>query len=129
RYVLAFQAGKVAVGRHFSVDLASCAKAGHALPESIKVQARMPEHRHGMNYLPKVARVAPGRWRAEGLMFHMPGKWEFVFELRGAGSTDVLTSAYRLSQAPEFSDEEKRRILSHGPWPPRLARDPSNRVS
>ncbi|MGE5641331.1 MAG: cytochrome-c peroxidase [Clostridia bacterium] len=29
----------------------------------------------------------------------------------------------------EFSQEEKRKILSHGPWPPKLVRDPSNRVS
>ena len=28
-----------------------------------------------------------------------------------------------------FSDEEVRRILQHGPWPPPPARDPSNRVS
>jgi cytochrome c peroxidase len=31
--------------------------------------------------------------------------------------------------APEFSDAERRRVLSHGPWPPRSSRDPSNRVS
>jgi cytochrome c peroxidase len=28
-----------------------------------------------------------------------------------------------------FSDEEKARIVSHGPWPPAARRDPSNRVS
>jgi cytochrome c peroxidase len=28
-----------------------------------------------------------------------------------------------------FSDGERRAILSHGPWPPAPARDPSNRVS
>jgi cytochrome c peroxidase len=28
-----------------------------------------------------------------------------------------------------FSDEEKRNIVSFGPWPPKLERDPSNRVS
>lgn len=31
--------------------------------------------------------------------------------------------------APAFSDAEKRRILSHGPWPPAPSRDASNRVS
>jgi cytochrome c peroxidase len=67
----------------------------------------MPEHRHGMNYAPEVKPLGPGRWRAEGLMFHMPGKWEFVFEVRAAIA----------------------RILQHGPWPPPPARDPSNRVS
>src|SRR4051812_29631812 len=29
----------------------------------------------------------------------------------------------------QFSDEEKRNIVSFGPWPPRLERDPRNRVS
>ena len=28
-----------------------------------------------------------------------------------------------------FSDEEIQRIVSHGPWPPSPAKDPSNRVS
>lgn len=31
--------------------------------------------------------------------------------------------------APEFSAEEVQRIASHGPWPPTLRPDPSNRVS
>lgn len=124
RYVLAYRSEAAAVGRHFSLDVAACAKAGHPEPESLKVDAHMPEHRHGMNYAPSVSPSGPGRWRAEGLMFHMPGKWELVFELRGAGRTDVLRSA-----VVQFSEDEKRTILSHGPWPPARRPDPSNRVS
>jgi cytochrome c peroxidase len=30
---------------------------------------------------------------------------------------------------PDFTAEERARILSHGPWPPPIARDASNRVS
>ena len=89
----------------------------------------MPEHRHGMNYAPSVTRLGPQRWRAEGLMFHMPGKWEFIFELRAGNTSDVLRSSFSLSAAVEFSDEEKQKILSHGPWPPKMQRDPTNRVS
>ena len=59
-------------------------------------------------------------------MFHMPGKWEFVFEVRAGGKTDRLASAFQLSQ---FTQEEIAKILQHGPWPPPPARDPSNRVS
>ena len=38
--------------------------------------------------------MAPGRWRVEGLMLHMRGRWELSFAL-GAGAqaervTDVL---------------------------------------
>src|SRR5688572_3412296 len=125
RFVLVFKADPLAVARHFALEIAVCAKSA-AKPETVKVDAQMPEHRHGMNYAPEVKQTAPGRWRAEGLMFHMPGKWEFVFEIRAAGKSDRLASALQLSQ---FSSEEIAKILQHGPWPPPLRRDPSNRVS
>jgi cytochrome c peroxidase len=89
----------------------------------------MPEHRHGMNYAPAVKPLGPGRWRAEGLMFHMPGKWEFLFEVRGAGNTDRLVSQFLLSEAMPFTKDEIAKIIQHGPWPPPESRDPSNRVS
>jgi cytochrome c peroxidase len=129
RYVLVFKENTISVGKHFSLDIAVCAKAGNPEPESVKVDANMPEHRHGMNYAPSVTRVGPGQWRADGLMFHMPGKWDLVFDLRADGKTDRLVSSLALSEAVNFSDEEKRRILAHGPWPPKLERDPSNRAS
>ena len=125
RFVLAFKPEPIAVAQHFAVDIAVCAKST-AKPEAIKVDAQMPEHRHGMNYAPEVKQTAPGRWRAEGLMFHMPGKWEFVFEIRAAGESDRLASGFQLSG---FSREEIAKILQHGPWPPPPGRDPSNRVS
>ena len=124
RFVLAFQ-GSPEVGKFFAVEIAVCSKSS-APPESIKVDAHMPEHRHGMNYAPEVKPLGPGRWRAEGLLLHMPGKWEFVFELRAAGKTDRMASGFQLSQ---FTQQEIARILQHGPWPPPAVRDPSNRVS
>src|SRR5688500_3164120 len=108
RFALAFRASPQ-VGEFFSLEIAVCAKST-AVPESIKVDAHMPEHRHGMNYAPEVKAVGPGRWRAEGLMLHMPGKWEFVFEIRAAGKTDRLAREVVLS---EFSQEEIARILQH----------------
>ncbi len=38
-----------------------------------------------MNYKPSISRVGnePGRFRADGLMFHMPGRWELAFDLGG----------------------------------------------
>jgi cytochrome c peroxidase len=125
RFVLAFKPDAISIAQHFALDIAVCAKSA-AKPDEIKVDAHMPEHRHGMNYAPAVKQTSPGRWRAEGLMFHMPGKWEFVFELRAGGKTDRLASVFQLSQ---FTREEIAKILQHGPWPPPMARDPSNRVS
>src|SRR5688572_19489445 len=110
RFVLAFKPEAVSVAQHFAVEVAVCAKTS-AVPESIKVDAHMPEHRHGMNYAPEVKPLGAGRWRAEGLMFHMPGKWEFVFEVRAAGRSDRMVHAFLLSQ---FSKEEIAKILQHG---------------
>ena len=125
RFVLAFKPDAIAVSQHFALDIAICGKTG-AKVENLRVDAQMPEHRHGMNYAPAVKPTGQNRWRAEGLMFHMPGKWEFAFEVRADGKTDRLVSAFQLST---FSKEEVARILQHGPWPPPPAHDPSNRVS
>ncbi|HEX6268420.1 MAG TPA: cytochrome c peroxidase [Burkholderiales bacterium] len=129
RYVLSYKAEPVTVAKHFALDIAACARPGHPAPESLKVDAHMPQHRHGMNYAPAIEALSPGRWRAEGLMLHMPGRWEFVFELRAAGSSDRLTSNFSVGGLIDFEPDEIARILKHGPWPPPLAPDPSNRVS
>ena len=99
-YALAWrtQPAPIVVGRHFAVDVVVCPKAGSAPPQSLRVDAQMPEHRHGMNYKPSVSVVngeGAGRYRAEGLMFHMPGRWELLFELRGA-ATEWLTTEVML---------------------------------
>lgn len=67
---------RVPVGQPFSLDIAIC-----PAPQSLRVDAQMPAHRHGMNYRPSIAAAGPGRYRAEGLLFHMPGDWEFVFDI------------------------------------------------
>ncbi len=66
----------------FAVEFTICAKDGAALGAS-KLDAWMPAHRHGMNYRPSVTTLGPGRIRAEGLLFHMPGRWEFLFDIGG----------------------------------------------
>ena len=47
--------------------------------------------------------------------------------LVGIGATGLVLG--RPEPALPFSDAELQAILSHGPWPPALTRDPSNRVS
>jgi len=81
-YLVAFRTrpAKIAVGEHFSVEFALCARGSARVPEAVAVDARMPEHHHGMNYKPTVKKVAD-HYRADGLMFHMPGRWELGFDL------------------------------------------------
>jgi hypothetical protein len=86
----------VQVGRHFTLQFALCPRGQTALPAEVRVDAHMPEHKHGMNYQPSVAALGPGLYRAEGLMFHMPGRWELVFELRGAGTPLRLAQSLQI---------------------------------
>ena len=83
---------RIAGGQPFVLELAACPKAGAAVPDRVRLDAHMPEHRHGMNYAATVTPLGPGRWRAEGLMFHMPGRWEFVFDL----GAERLTHSVRI---------------------------------
>ncbi len=85
RYVLAYRTvpAPVAIGEHFSLEYAICPRAGGPMPAAVTVDAWMPEHRHGMNYKASVTALGGGRFRAQGLLVHMPGRWEFVFEAGG----------------------------------------------
>ena len=82
---------RVAVGRAFAVEAEVCAKGGAAAPTGLRVDAHMPAHRHGMNYRPSVVSEGAGRYRAEGLLFHMPGAWEFVFDVETPGARERIT--------------------------------------
>ncbi|MEO5766090.1 MAG: cytochrome c peroxidase [Casimicrobiaceae bacterium] len=101
RYVVVYDTrpAPIVAGVHFVVDFDVCPKPGAAPPRSARVDATMPEHRHGMNYQPVVTATGPGRYRAEGMMLHM---------------TAAVDAA---------------RILALGPWPPAPRLDPSNRAS
>jgi hypothetical protein len=79
----------IEIGKHFAVDAVVCSQSA---PSALRVDAQMPAHRHGMNYRARVAPQGDGRYRAEGLLFHMPGKWQFVFDVERAGRTERLTA-------------------------------------
>lgn len=79
-----------ASGRHFALDIAVCPTAGQPMPQALQVDADMPAHRHGMNYKPTVQALGHGRFRAEGLMLHMPGRWRLSFDLAVDGRTQRL---------------------------------------
>lgn len=72
---------RISIGEPFVVELAACSKRNAALPAQVKLDAHMPEHKHGMNYRPSVVSTGAGRYRSEGWLFHMPGRWEFVFDV------------------------------------------------
>lgn len=79
----------IVVGRHFVLELQLCPAAAVLA----RVDAVMPEHRHGMNYRPSLKPLGEGRWRAEGLMFHMPGRWELQLDVDHGGKRQRLVQA------------------------------------
>lgn len=48
---------------------------------SLQVDARMPEHRHGMVVRPAVEPLGSGAFRVTGMLLHMPGYWELTFDI------------------------------------------------
>ena len=82
----------IAVGTHFVLDVQVCPVEATLR----RVDATMPEHRHGMNYRPSLQALGGGRWRAEGLMFHMPGRWELRFDVDAGGKTETLRQSITL---------------------------------
>ena len=80
QWTLAPQPAPLALGRMFALDIVLCAPPGQPLPITLAVDAWMPAHRHGMNYRATVRALGDGRYRAEGLMLHMPGHWQLRFD-------------------------------------------------
>lgn len=83
---------QLAVGLPFSVSMQLCPPTAQLL----RVDATMPEHRHGMNYRPSVKPMGDGRWRAEGLLWHMAGRWEMAFQVESGGEWMWLRQAVQL---------------------------------
>lgn len=89
--------GPIEVGRPFSIEFTLCPRTAPGAPiERLSVDAWMPAHRHGMNYRPTLVGTPPGPLRADGLLCHMPGRWQLVFELRMGERSLRLTDALTL---------------------------------
>ena len=75
------EAGAIAVGRPFVLIVLLCP----ADAQLLRVDASMPEHRHGMNYRSSLKPLGDGRWRVEGLLWHMSGRWELRLDVQSQG--------------------------------------------
>jgi hypothetical protein len=80
------------VGEFFALEFGGCVLGAPFTAETLRVDATMPAHRHGMNFQPKIAAIGPNTYRAEGMMFHMPGKWQLMFEQRAPAPPVRLTT-------------------------------------
>jgi hypothetical protein len=70
--------------------------AAETRPIRLNVTATMPEHAHGMNTRAAVEALGDDRFIVRGLLFHMAGSWEIVFELAKGRVRDRATTRYEL---------------------------------
>ena len=91
-YLMAFRTDplRIEVSEPFALVVNVCTRRGGPA-ELLAVDANMPEHRHGMNYRAAIVAKGDGRFRAEGLLFHMPGRWEITFDVRAGDDSERLT--------------------------------------
>ena len=86
------QPSAIVVGEPFALLVTVC--PAHA--RLLRVDASMPEHRHGMNYRPSLEPLGQGRWRAEGLLWHMSGRWELRLDVQWQDSEHHLRKSVQL---------------------------------
>ena len=86
----------ISTGAHFALDFAVCPRAAAPIPRAVRVDANMPLHRHGMNYRPVVTPQSGAMFRAEGLLFHMPGRWDVTFDVDTGARVERLTGTLQL---------------------------------
>ena len=84
----------IEIGRHFTVEAVVCSPA--PVPTGLRIDALMPEHRHGMNYRPTVVKSGDGVYVAEGMLFHMPGLWQLLFDVERDGRVERLSTEVEL---------------------------------
>jgi hypothetical protein len=83
---------QVQVGEPFVMRVALC-PAGAKL---LRVDATMPEHRHGMNYRSSVKPLGNGLWQVEGMVWHMAGRWELRLDTELDGVPHKLAPSVML---------------------------------
>lgn len=77
------------------MEVQLCDTGGVSNAQLTGVDARMPAHKHGMNYRPTIRPLGNGRFRIDGMMLHMAGQWEFAFEVQAGTEHMRLTHDVR----------------------------------
>jgi hypothetical protein len=90
----------IPMGQLFEIDTTlTDAKTGKPIEDAVvRVDARMPQHGHGMATKPEdVGGPHPsGVYVTRGMKFHMPGDWTITFTVDGPAGSDRLESLQRL---------------------------------
>ena len=73
---------RIEVDKPFSIEVVACVDGEkHMASSRIRVDAGMPMHGYGMNYKPSERKIGPGHSSFDGMVFHMPGHWQIMFDV------------------------------------------------
>src|SRR4029453_3681476 len=82
----------IEIGQHFTVEALVCPTPPIGAAAGFLADPPLPEAPHGINSRARVFRKADGIYVAEGLLFHMPGLWQLMFDVERAGRLERLTT-------------------------------------
>ncbi len=93
-----FNPSPIPRNEHVSMTVTVQRSNGAVLPSeiSIKVDADMPSHGHGINTEPEITKISDGKYEVKGLLFHMGGDWELYIDLIEDGIPDRATIPFNL---------------------------------
>jgi hypothetical protein len=91
RVAIAPEGGAIPLGAMHAWVVEVATAAGEAfVPTRLAFDAGMPQHGHGLPTAPRVTRaLGDGRFRVEGVKFHMGGDWTVRVEVVGPAGADV----------------------------------------
>ncbi len=91
------------MGSMFKLEAKITDASGNPLTNAkVKLDATMPEHGHGMTTQPQIKELGDGRYVAEGMKLHMPGRWVFTADADAdARGADNVSFDYQ--QSPRAS--------------------------
>lgn len=70
---------RIPLAQPFALEVEVC---GGRDVDDLRVDAIMPAHQHGMNYVPTVMATDDDVFKVQGMLFHMPGLWQLQVDLQ-----------------------------------------------
>ena len=94
---LYYQTSEVTPGQHFAMSVWVC-EAGKPVTniDRMRFDATMPAHGHGMNYRPGVSQISLGHYQIDGVLLHMPGHWQWRFDITRESQKQSILIDYHL---------------------------------
>ncbi|MFT5444923.1 MAG: hypothetical protein ACI9DC_000083 [Gammaproteobacteria bacterium] len=90
-----FEPASPAIGEHFNLLGRVCRNDGAKFGGTVKADATMPDHGHGMNYVPTSQMFDNGQFVASGLLLHMPGHWALELRVAQGANSERLRFEYQ----------------------------------